>query len=215
MTTPAVHVITILSLPQSMEASARCLASAAAHGLEARIFPAFTPVDDPVAIFRDKGWPTAKFTHNRYSRPLPCMACFASHAELWRICVSANRPLIVCEHDAVWVRPLPSSIHDGAWIVNLGKPSFGKWKQPPCGIGPLVSGPHFKGAHAYLIRPQGARELLRLAQTEAEPVDVFLSAKRFPLLRECFPYPAECRATFSTVQRAEGCAAKHDKVEII
>src|SRR5690606_37121505 len=95
MTTPAVHVITILSLPQSMEASARCLASAAAHGLEARIFPAFTPVDDPVAIFRNKGWPTTKFTHNRYSRPLPCMACFASHAELWRICVAANRHMIV------------------------------------------------------------------------------------------------------------------------
>lgn len=207
------HVITLLNLPQSVEAATRCIASAATHGIDARLWPAHTPEEGP-DIFRVHGWPTAAFTRNRYSRPGPCMACFASHAAIWELIARTGKPAIICEHDAVFVRSLPD-LSISSYLVNLGRPSFGKFKQPGHGIGPLVSKPHLPGAHCYFLKPAGAKELLRLAKTAAEPTDVFIHTKRFPWLREAYPWPAECHETFSTVQREEGCAAKHRPVVLV
>lgn len=210
---PLVHIITLMDVPESRAAAERCAQSVHAHGLESRLFPAFTPADDPRAIFAHNQWPTAKFDHNRFSRPLPCMACFASHADLWRICHTTATPMVICEHDAVMVRPLPDC--GLALCINLGKPSYGRWKQPSCGLGPLVSKPHFPGAHAYFLHPHAAGELLRVARHAAEPTDVYLSYKRFLWLRESFPYPFECDQRISTIQNPAGCQAKHQPVTIL
>lgn len=212
MKTPLVCVITLSGVPESVEASRRCIASAQSYGLEAHVWEAM-PASAGREFFEQRGWPTEKFTRNRYSRPDPCMACFASHATLWALCEAQGEPIIVCEHDAVFVRPLPPI--GASYAVNLGRPSFGRFKTPPCGVGPLVSKPHFPGAHCYLLRPQGAREFLRLAKTEAEPTDVFLSMARFPWLREAYPWVAECHEEITTIQREEGCKAKHRPVRIV
>jgi len=208
------RVITIATLPQSITAARQCIESAERFGLKVEPHFALTPADDPRGRFRRLGWPTTKFEHNRYSRPLPCMACFLSHAQLWLECVATREPVIICEHDCHFVAPLPD-LRLRAYLVNLARPSFGKFKQPSHGIGPLVSKPHLPGATCYFVQPQGARELLRLAATEAEPTDVFLSLKRFPWIREAFPWPAECRETFTSIQREAGCAAKHRPVMIV
>lgn len=210
---PIVHVITITGIRESREAAVRCMDSVVSFGYEARLFPAFTPADDPRAIFAANGWPTGKFDHNPYSRTLPCMACFCSHAELWRICHTTNTPMVICEHDAVMVREIPDN--PNGLCINLGKPSFGRWKQPPCGVGPLFSKPYFPGAHAYFLRPRGAGELLRVAKHAAEPTDVFLSLARFLWLKESFPYSFECHEEVSTIQGPLGCQAKHRPVTII
>lgn len=212
---PSAYVITCLSIPQSVEASKRCILSAIRHGITARDVPAFVPADGPEFQFGRLGWPTRAFTTNHYSRPDPCMACFLSHASAWQLSVTLDEPLIVCEHDAVFVRPLPPKLEVERNLVNLGKPSFGNWKTPPSGINPLVSGPHLKGAHCYFLHPKAARDLLDKARTEACPTDVFLSLKRFPFIRESFPYSAECHETVTTIQNPAGCAAKHRKVEIV
>lgn len=123
--------------------------------------------------------------------------------------------MIICEHDALMARALPELESSGHYLVNLCQPSFGKWKQPPCGIGPLVSKPHLPGATAYYLHPNGARLLLEKAATEAEPTDVFLSLKRFPFIRESFPYSFVCDQHFTTIQNPEGCRAKHQPVTII
>lgn len=207
------HVITVCSIPESVEAAARCMESARKFGLVVTDFNAITPADGPAFQFAALRWSTKGFERNRYSRLEPCMACFLSHAALWRLCADSGEPLIVCEHDCIFVRPLPDNLNGK--LVNLGKPSFGAFKQPPCGNGPFVSGPHLKGAHCYFLRPNGAKELLAAAKTDACPTDVFLSVKRFPWLREVFPWVAECHEEVSTIQREAGCAAKHRKVRIV
>lgn len=207
------HIITIVSLPESVAAAERCRASCAAFGLTAEIFPAITP-EQAESSFASAGWPVHAFTHNPYSRPLPCMACFASHASLWSLCVYLGQPLIVMEHDAIMVRPLPD-LTDTLCCVNLGKPSFGQWRQPKDGLQPLTSAGHFKGAHAYAIGPAAAAVFLARAKTTAEPTDVFLNRYRFPFLQEYHPWPFECRDEVTTIQRELGCKAKHNRVRII
>lgn len=207
-------VITILDLPQSVTSARRCIESAKAFGLTMEMHPATTPADNPAEVFAALGWPTGKFTNNRFSRPLPCMAAFLSHSELWAECLASNRQMIVCEHDAAMVRELPDLAHVGL-VVNLGAPSFGTFKTPAAGIGPLVSKPFFPGAHAYLVTPEGAVQLLARAKTEAEATDVFLSLKRFPFLREAFPHPFVCRDDFSSIQGPLGIQGRHRPVTIL
>lgn len=206
-------VITVLSIPESVAAAQRCIASAATFGLEVEMFPAFIPADDPMAEFERRGWPTVKFTRNHYSRPMPCMSAFISHGRVWERCFTSGEEMVCLEHDAVMVRKLPDCRL--ALCANLGKPSFGRWKQPTCGVGPLVSKAHFPGAHAYFLHPGGAGELLRVAKQAAEPTDVFLSRKRFLWLKEAFPYSFECHEDFSTIQNPAGCQAKHRPVTIV
>ena len=51
------------------------------------------------------------------------------------------------------------------------------------------------------------------AATEAEPTDVYLNLDRFPFITEFYPWPIECRDSFSTIQRELGCRAKHNEVK--
>lgn len=206
------YVITITTNPESVRCAERCIASCHSFGLTAEIWPAITPAHKPEELFEARGWPVAKFVKNRYSRPLPTMACFLSHAGLWSLCARTGESVLIMEHDAVMVRPLPDLRSP---VINLGAPSFGRSKQPSCGIGPLVSKPHLPGAHAYFVKQRAAERLLELAKTEAEPTDVFLSLARFPFIRESFPYSFECHDEVSTVQAEAGCAAKLRRVRII
>ena len=45
--------------------------------------------------------------------------------------------------------------------------------------------------------------------TRGAPTDVFLNIETFPFLEEYYPWPVEVRETFTTIQRKEGCLAKH------
>lgn len=204
-------VIAVMSIPESVQAAKRCVASAAKFGVHFEIVPAVTPVDDPIGMMRARGWPTEKFLNNRFSRPLPCISCFLSHAEAWHACAYSGESYLVAEHDALMVRPLPELRLAGP-LVNLGAPSFGGFRVPPHGIGPLFSKPFLPGAHAYFLTNAAAVQLLAKAKTEAEPTDVFLSLRRFRFIKESFPYSFECHDEFSTVQAEEGCKGKHRKV---
>lgn len=207
------HVITVLSVPESVEAAQRCQDSCRRFGLEAIVAAAVTS-DQARDVFTANGWPMWAFLENRYSRPEPCMACFCSHAALWAECVISGKPLIVCEHDAVMVGPLPD-LSGVQWLCNLGRPSFGTFRTPRLGIGPLVSKSHLPGAHAYYVTPRGARSLLIMAPSRACPTDVFISNDRFFGLEEAYPWPFECREEVSLIQRPLGCEAKHRAVRII
>jgi hypothetical protein len=45
---------------------------------------------------------------------------------------------------------------------------------------------------------------------EARPTDVFLNADTFPFLQELYPWPVIAKDTFTTIQKSEGCQAKHN-----
>ena len=48
------------------------------------------------------------------------------------------------------------------------------------------------------------------AQIYARPTDVFLNRDVMPWLQEYYPWPVECRDSFTTIQKTEGCLAKHN-----
>jgi hypothetical protein len=197
---------------ESQRASQRCIASGKAHGvLVIGTWSAVTPGDDCWAFSNLLG---DGFEDNPYSRRDPCVATFMSHYSLWAHCVATDKPILILEHDAIFKAPLPD-LSDFEGLVNLGRPSFGKFKTPKDGFGPLTSKPYLPGAHAYYVTPGAAAELLEKAKTEACPTDVFLSLDRFPWLTEYFPWPIVCEDTFTTIQKAAGCKAKHRRVEII
>lgn len=210
----AARVITIIDHPDSIAAADRCIASAKPFGLTVTKQSAWTPKNNPAGIFAERHWSARKFAGNPYCRIDAAMACYLSHATLWQEVVETKQTMIVLEHDAVMVRALPDLDRAGQ-VCNLGAPSFGTFKTPPCGNGPLVSKPFMPGAHAYLVTPKGAADLLAKAIDEAEPTDVFMSLKRFPFLRENYPWPFECHDSFSTIQLAAGCVGKHNKVRIV
>lgn len=208
------RVIVIEGHPDSERCAARCIESGRKFGIKVERFNAFTPADNPAAMFAARGWTTERFIHNRFSRPEPCMSCFLSHARLWHECAYSGESVVICEHDCVWVRPLPRMQLAG-WLCNLGRPSFGGFRTPPIGFGPLISKPHMPGLTCYFIHHKGAEQLLSRAPLEAEPADVYVNLKRFKFLRESYPWPAVCEDDVSTIQGPLGIAGKHRKVTIV
>lgn len=201
-------VITILNNEKSVQAASRCIRSASKYGLNVDYFKAFTPEDSPIKIASDEGIPCERFDEV-YSRFDKCLSAFLSHYWTWKACVEDQQPRIVFEHDAVVVSDIPSIINGD--IVNLGKPSYGKFKTPTVlGIGPLVSKRYFPGAHAYYITPRGAKQLIDKAKTKAAPTDIFINLDNFSDLKEYYPWCAEAKDNFSTIQNTRGCVAKHN-----
>jgi len=211
------YVITIKDNPDSYKAAERCIESAARHKIDVKMFDAITPANNPIKIAEKKCIPIKGF-EEKYSRFENCLSAFLSHFSLWEKCVKDNETYMILEHDAYFVDSLNFFMHfDKA--INIGKPSYGKAKQPMLlGVNPLTSKQYFPGAHAYMINPAGAQSFIKRAYIDAGPTDVFLHLGRFPWLQEYWPWPVEARDTFTTIQKTEGCLAKHnynDKYKII
>lgn len=207
------YVITIVDNELSVEAANRCVESAKLHGIDAEIFKAITPKDNPLEILKKEGMPTNNLLlDDTCSKPGPAICCFLSHYFLWKKSIELNEPILCLEHDAIVVKKLPPSLkHTG--VCNLGKPSYGKYivpKKP--GTYKLFSKPnrHFPGTHAVLVSPNGARKLIEQTKVRAGTPDLFLNKDDFPWLSEYYPWPVECDDSFTTIQNERGCVAKHN-----
>ena len=201
-------VITILDNERSRQVADRCMRSAEKYGLKVAYFKAITPKDSPIKIASQEGIPIDNFEDETYSRFDVTLSAFLSHYWLWKMTAAGTEPHVIFEHDAVMVSPLMGMSGD---IVNLGSPSYGKFKTPTTlGIGPLMSKPYFPGAHAYYITPKGAQQLVDKAKTHAEPTDIFINKTNFPDVKEYYPWPAMANDSFTTIQKRRGCLAKHN-----
>ena len=202
------YVITMSQTSKSVAAAERCIESGARHGLEIEKWEATTPNELLSAFLLDAGIKPEGFKE-KYSRLENCMAAFHSHWSLWKHCTEIQQEVTIFEHDAVVVDNIPEMLHNGC--ISLGKPSYGKFVTPQfLGVNPLTSKPYFPGAHAYRVAPRGAELLMAQAQIYARPTDVFLNRDVMPWLQEYYPWPVECRDSFTTIQKTEGCLAKHN-----
>lgn len=206
------RVITLMDSPKSVASAQRCIESGKKFGVEVERLHAATPKHSGLEM-EMRRFPTGKF-HNKWNRPGPAMGCFLSHYDLWLVSCLTRETVLILEHDAVFVGAIPEVREDEIHLVNLGKPSFGRFSTSEMtGIQTFFSNPrgYLKGAHAYLVTPKAASRIASHCN-EAEPVDLFLNNRRFPFMTEVYPWPVECHDDFSTIQNEEGCRAKHRKV---
>jgi GR25 family glycosyltransferase involved in LPS biosynthesis len=203
------YVITVMDIEQSVQAAERCIRSGKKHGIDIEMFEAVTPRNtELISILKEEGINPAGF-EEVYSRFDNCVAAFLSHYTLWKMSAQSKTEFTIFEHDAVVVNTIPE-VMSYKGIINLGKPSYGKFNAPRfIGVGPLTSKPYFPGAHAYRVTQKGARALVQQAQAAARPTDVFLNLQTFPDLQEYYPWPVEAKDSFTTIQKQQGCLAKH------
>ena len=201
-------VITIMENERSVQVADRCVKSGQVFGYKIEKHPAYSPQNCNVNQELDNlNYDRSGFIE-KYSRPENCIAGFLSHHSLWMKCLELNEPIVIFEHDAVVTNDIPNLVLFD--ILNLGKPSYGKFNTPTfIGYGSLVSKPYFPGAHAYRITPKGAADLINEAQFSAGPTDIYIHSSKFTL-GEFYPWVAEARYSFTTIQRKEGCYATHN-----
>jgi glycosyl transferase, family 25 len=202
-------VITIEKNLLSNQAADRCIKSGLKHGITIEKFDAITPADDPIKLAEKFNIPTANF-REKYSRFENCLAAFISHHGLWMKSIALNESILILEHDAVVIGDIPE-IPYNSLVVNLGAPSYGKFKSPPIlGLNMLSSKPYFGGAHGYIVTPKGAEKLIKEVPKSARPTDLYLNSNTFNWLQEYYPWPIEARDSFTTIQNENGCVAKHN-----
>jgi GR25 family glycosyltransferase involved in LPS biosynthesis len=202
------YVITISRNEKSLAAAKRCAESARRFRMDCHHWEATTPKDNIMQLFEQEGINPSRF-NEEYSKLENCMSAFYSHYSLWKKCVELGHEITIFEHDAVVVDNVPDFINFKG-CVNLGKPSYGKFKVPKTiGVNPLTSKTYLPGAHAYRITTAAAKKFIEAAKTKAEPTDVFIRLENFSWLEEFYPWPVECKDTFTTIQHEKGCAAKH------
>lgn len=204
------YVITITDNEKSVAAANRCIASAKKFGIDTQIHDAITPQKGAVGIAHKKEVPINGFKE-RFSRFQNCLSAFLSHLSLWEKCIELNEPIIIFEHDAVVMDALPIHVNfDG--LLSIGEPSYGQYGVGHIlGVNKLFSKQYLPGAHAYMLKPKGARELVRCSKTgRARPTDVYLNNTYFPWIQEYYPWPVVAKDTFTTIQNEEGCIAKHN-----
>ena len=200
-------VITIEDLPQSVESANRCINSMPEFNVQK--FNAITPKNDPITMMKMRGIPLDRF-NEVYSNFENCVSAFLSHYTLWERCASENVEYQIFEHDAVCVGNLPKFI-DYVGCISLGRPSYGNFITPSMlGSNPLTSKKYFPGAHAYRLKPKGAKALIQVAQELASPTDIFLNLDTFPWLEEYYPWPVVAKDSYTTIQNTKGCQAKHN-----
>ena len=112
--------------------------------------------------------------------------CFLAHFQLWQKCLELDQPIVICEHDGVFLRSLPNNILDFNHVLRLD--SFKHWQEDyedniktstnskvQITTLPTEFITHYVGYYGYVIKPEGALTLINHAQqVGVMPVDQFI-----------------------------------------
>lgn len=207
-----VFVIAVGEIEESVKSARRCISSAADHGLEVEMVFGITPKDNPIKMMDDLAMPLDLFK-GKFSRLENSVSAFLSHYKLWERSIEMNEEILIFEHDAVVTSQIPI-FKPYNKLISYGKPSYGKYNTPfKIGVNPLSSKRYLPGAHAYRLKPEAAKAIVSKAKTSAGPTDVFLNLDNFPWIEEYYPWPVDVIDNFTTIQKTDGCLAKHSYKE--
>lgn len=197
--------------PKSIAVANRCIESAKYQGLEIKHWPAKTPKDNLDQLLKENNILDTRSFESVYSKTENVIATFLSHLSLWQECIRTNELLIIFEHDAVMTGAIPQSMVFNK-VITLARPSYGKFRVPSTlGCNALTQADYFKGAHGYVVSPDGAKMLIdQLNISPALPADLYFNVDYFPWLQEYYPWVVEAKDSFSTIQKVQGCVAKHN-----
>ena len=102
--------------------------------------------------------------------------CFLAHFQLWQKCLELDKPIVICEHDGVFIRELPENCLKKFTDV-LRLESFHHWlpkyvEKTESSLNNKVGVKTLKtryrtfyvGYYGYVVKPSGARKLINQAQ---------------------------------------------------
>jgi len=142
------------------------------------------------------------------------IGCSLSHYLLWSVCSQQEDPILILEHDAVFVREFPEFDFKG--ICQINDPNGGgkngrrlseiMTKRNRTGVQPKTPNTNnpkipdgLAGNSAYVIKPHAANELIdRFHELGVWPNDATMCIQLFPYLEEYFPFITKVEQEVST-----------------
>ena len=136
-----------------------------------------------------KKYNITKFAH-KGMKSFGQRGCFLAHYQLWTECVKLNEPILICEHDGVFIRKLPENVlNNFSDILRLD--AYCHWKEYyiqdveksklskiTYATLPTDFKTYYVGYYGYIIKPCGAKKLIEKSNTTgAMPVDQFIDAR--------------------------------------
>ena len=147
-------------------------------GINAEIYPAVLGYDSNPLF---KKYNITQYLNHTIAVKSGHQGCFLSHFELWLKCIELDQPIIILEHDGIFIRPLPNDILENFYeICRLD--AFDRWlpgynqkiqnslnksidyNGNPTAVYYHSSGNYYVGAYGYIVKPQGAVKLVRFAR---------------------------------------------------
>jgi len=203
------YVITLEGHAYSEAGAQRCIDSA--KGIEVQKFGALSAREAPDWLsitglewtWGDSGnCPQTGLRFHSYGGGNARIGCALSHFFLWNRCWFSDQPMLILEHDAVFLRPFEPFEFDkicqvndprGAtprgdwWSDQMTKRGDGVWPKTHVLEHPRPDG--LAGNSAYVIKPEGAKELIDLVnRVGLWPNDALMCRQLVPGLQELYPF---------------------------
>jgi len=232
-------VITLVGNTYSEKVADRCINSAKKYGVNVLKFPG-VPKETAKETMLEHGleWTWA---HNN-TKPNTCaitglyqfpytaqhttlasldakIGCSMSHFLMWQLCIAHDEPILILEHDSVFLRALPEIDFHGICQINdpAGATRKGSWWSQKMKRRGTV-GAHEKtwvttpnernipdglaGHSAYLIKPWAAQQAVdRFYELGVWPNDAMMCKQLFPYLQEYYPFITKVQQSESTSTR--------------
>lgn len=144
------------------------------------------------------------------------IGCSMSHFLMWKKCVELDEPILILEHDTVFLRPLLDFEFKGICQINdpAGATRKGAWwsqqmkKRNKSGVFPktkiLGKGEELipdglAGNSAYCVKPFAAQALIdKFYELGVWPNDATMNIQLFPYLEEYYPFITKAQQGKST-----------------
>ena len=114
------------------------------------------------------------------AQPQSRIACALSHYSLWNFCITLDEPILILEHDAVWITKLTLDVDKHNFdIIGINNP-LGATRRAqqfyqaivedpkPVQLTPKIDGDTIPqglaGNSAYIIKPSGAEHMVKLVK---------------------------------------------------
>lgn len=220
------YIITLSKNPRSVAAADRCIKSA---NIPIKKFEAVNELQAE-KLMRNFGiqwnypWKGEEYdmkagikkTAYTTAEPMRRVACFLSHYLLWKQCMEQDEPILILEHDAIFVKPFDEtpfmkaaceiiSINDPRGATRKAQEYHDKLQQNPKMLQrvPTIDEPTvpqgLPGNSAYVIKPAGARKMIELVKEfGAWPNDALMCKQMIQTLGASKIYYTRVQGTPST-----------------
>lgn len=164
----------------SCQMAKECKIQAVKHNLQPKYFKAIHGNNAEWHYNKTGITRQGKFKKNRPG----VVGCFFSHYYLWKTCIELNEPIVILEHDGYLIRPIDDNIltnFDDVLKLDRLDPysrSYEKdieaeqhlettvklYRNTKESVAKVVKhglGHYFKGAYSYIIKPSGAKKLIK------------------------------------------------------